>query len=510
LFLARGVSRHAELALRAALGASRARVAWHVLAESLVLSALGGAAGLGLAWLGIRAVRALAPAGIPRLDQIAIDPRVAAFTAGVCVLTGLLAGVAPALRASRLAAADALRGETRVAGRSASLLRSGLVVAQIALSLVLLIGAGLLGRGFLALQHADLGFDSSNLLLADIRPPAAALESRERVALFYGQLAERLKATTGVSDVALGEQLPLLPGGVYNEVYAGDRPVPPLDEQLAAQRRRVSDGFFRTLGITILQGRAIAASDTIGRTPVVVVNQALAERLWPGERAVGKTLVLPWSPDVRMEVVGVAADIKEHGPAASPRPTFYMALAQFPPRSAQLGVRTAGDPLAVVSLVKQAASAVDPTVAISAFQTMESRFVSRTAEPRFRTALLSVFGAISLLMAATGLYGLLSYLVAQRSRELGIRLALGARPADVIWVVLRRGAGLAGLGITFGLGGALALSGVMRSLLFEVSPTDAQTLTGMSLGLGLVALVACAQPAWRAASLDPAEVLRQE
>jgi putative ABC transport system permease protein len=203
-------------------------------------------------------------------------------------------------------------------------------------------------------------------------------------------------------------------------------------------------------------------------------------------------------------------DIKERGPAASPLPTFYMALAQFPARSAQLGVRTTADPLAVVSLVRQAAAEVDPTVAISAFQTMESRFVSRTAEPRFRTVLLSVFGAISLLVAATGLYGLLAYQVAQRSRELGIRLALGARRGEVIWVVLRRGAGLAGLGVAFGLGGAFALSGVMRSLLFEVSPTDAQTFAGMSLGLCLVALVACAQPAWRAASLDPVEVLRQE
>ena len=511
LFLARGVSRHAELALRAALGASRARVAWHVLAESLLLAAIGGAAGLGLAWLGIRGVRALAPAGIPRVDQIAINPTVAAFTAGVCVLAGLVAGVAPALRASRLAAADALRGESRVVGeRSTGLLRSGLVVAQIALSLVLLIGSGLLTKGFLGLQTTDLGFVSSNLLLADVRPPAAAFQSPERVATFYWQLAERLKTTPGVSDVALGEQLPLLAGGVYNNVFAGDRPVPPPEAQLGAQRRRVSEGFFRTLGIKILQGRAIAPTDTIGRSPVVVVNQALADRLWPGEPVVGKTLVLPWDPEVRMEVVGVATNIKEQGPASSPRPTFYMALAQFPARSAQLGVRTAGDPLAVVSLVKQAAAGVDPAVAISAFQTMESRFVNRTAEPRFRTVLLSVFGALSLLMAATGLYGLLAYLVAQRSRELGIRLALGADRREVVWVVLRRGAGLAGIGVACGLGGALVLSGVMRSLLFQVSPTDPQTFAGMSLGLGLVALIACALPAWRAASLDPVEVLRQD
>ncbi len=511
LFLARGVSRQAELALRSALGASRARVAWHVLAESLVLAATGGAAGLALAWLGIRGVRALAPAGIPRVDQIAIDSRVAVVTAAVCVLAGLVAGVAPAMRGWRITAADALRRETRVVGSgSGTVLRSGLVVAQIALSLVLLIGSALLVKAFLRLQGTDVGFISSNLLLADVRPPAAAFDNVDKLAMFYGQLAERVKATPGVSDAAVGEQLPFLPGGTWNYVFPGDRPTPAPEDRVGAQRRRVSDGFFRTLGIRILQGRSLSSTDTIGRPPVVVINQVLAERMWPGESAVGKTLILPWDPAIRMEVVGVAANIKEFGPSADHRPTFYMPLAQFPARAAQLGVRTTGDPMAVVSLVKQAAAAVDPSVGISAFQTMESRYMSRTAAPRFRTVLLGVFGMLSLVMAATGLYGLLAYLVAQRSHELGVRLALGARPREVVWIVVRRGAWLAGLGIVCGIGGALALSGVIRGLLYQVSPTDVPTFAGVSVGLGLVALVASVAPAWRAASLDPLSVLRRD
>jgi len=511
LFLARGVSRQAELALRSALGASRRRVAWHVLAESLVIAAAGGTVGLGLAWLGIRGVRALAPAGIPRVDQIAIDSTVTVFTAGVCILAGLAAGVAPALQAFRLVAADALRRETRVVdGRSSIVLRSGLVVAQVALSLVLLIGSGLLVKGFLRLQGADVGFVSSNLLLAEIRPPAAAFDAPDKLAGFYWQLAERLKATPGVSDVALGEQLPFLPGGTWNYVFAGDRPAPTPQDRVGAQRRRVSDGFFRALGIRIVQGRSLASTDTLGRPPVVVINQALAERMWPGESAIGKTLVLPWDPEIRMEVVGVAANIREFGPASDHRATFYIPLAQLPARSVQLGVRTTGDPTAVVSLVKEAAAAVDPSVAISAFQTMESRLTSRTAAPRFRTVLLSVFGVLSLVMAATGLYGLLAYLIAQRSHELGIRLALGASPREVVWIVVRRGACLTGLGIVCGLAGALALSGAMRGLLYQVSPTDLPTFAGASLGLGLVAIIACVMPAWRAASLDPVAVLRQD
>jgi predicted permease len=272
----------------------------------------------------------------------------------------------------------------------------------------------------------------------------------------------------------------------------------------------VGDGHFKALGIAVLKGREILPSDTEGRPLVVVINQALADRLWPDQPALGKTLVLPWDPDVRMEVVGVVANIREFGPAADPRPTFYPPLAQIPARGVQVGVRTAGDPMAVVSLVKQAAREVDPNVAVSTFQTMETRYATRTAEPRFRTVLLAVFGVLGLALAATGLFSLLAYLAAQREHELGIRLALGARPGAVTWLILRRGVALAGTGIAIGVTASLAVSGVMRSLLFQVSPTDLSAFGTASVALALVAVAACVLPAWRAGRLDPVVTLRRE
>jgi putative ABC transport system permease protein len=279
---------------------------------------------------------------------------------------------------------------------------------------------------------------------------------------------------------------------------------------LGADRRRVGDGHFRALGISVLTGREILPTDTAGRPPVVVINQVLADRLWPNQPALGKTLVLPWDPEVRMEVVGVVANIREFGPAADPRPTFYPPLAQLPARGVQVGVRTAGDPTAVVSLVKQVAREVDPNVAISGFQTMETRFAARTAAPRFRTVLLAVFGLLALALAATGLFSLLAYLAARREHELGIRLALGARPMAVTRLLLRRGVALSAAGIAIGAATSLAVSGVMRSLLFQVSPTDLSAFAAASAALALVAVAACLLPAWRAGRLDPVVTLRRE
>ena len=242
----------------------------------------------------------------------------------------------------------------------------------------------------------------------------------------------------------------------------------------------------------------------------MVISEALATRLWPGEPALGKVLILPWGPNIRMDVVGIAANVREYGPASDPQPTFYAALSQLPARGVQLAVRTTGDPMAVISLVKQAAARVDPAVPAVTFQTMETRFRERTAAPRFRTVLLGVFALLALVLAATGLYGVLAYLVATRIAEIGVRLALGASRREIAWIVLCRGGWLAGLGLLLGTAGALALSGVIRGLLFEVSPTDTGTFACVAATLGVVALAACLVPAWRAVTVDPASVLRQE
>jgi predicted permease len=511
LFLARAVSRKGELAVRQALGASRARLAWHVLGESLLIAAAGGAAGLALAWGAIRGLRVLAPAGIPRLDELGVDASVALVTAAVCMGAGLVAGVVPAIRGSRVAPADALGREKGVAsGHAGSALRSALVVAQVALSLVLLIGSSLMVKSFVALQRIEVGFSAARMLITDVRPPAVILEDQEKVARFYRDLTDRLRGTPGVTGVALAEQLPFLSGGPWNEVYAGDRPVPPQGERQAAERRRVGDGHFKALGIAVLQGREILPTDTLGRPAVVVINQALADRQWPHQQPLGKALVLPRQPVVRMEVVGIVANIREFGPAADPTPTFYPSIAQLPAGGVQVGVRTMGDPTAVVSLVKQSAREVDRNVSFWDFQTLETRFATRTAEPRFRTVLHAVFGLLGLALAATGLFSLLAFVAARRERELGIRLALGARPIRVTWLILRHGIGLAGSGITIGTIVSFAVASVMRGLLFQVSPTDFSAFGGAAAALALVAVAACLLPAWRAARLNPVSVLRRE
>ena len=294
LFLARAVSRKGELAVRLALGASRARLVWHVLAESLLVAVVGGTGGLALTWGAIRGLRALAPAGIPRVNEIAIDATVTAVTAGACMLAGLVAGLLPALRGSRVAPAEAMSHNTRVvSNRGGAALRSGLVVVQVALSLVLLIGSSLLVKSFLALQGTEVGFSASNLLIADVRPPAAVLEDSHKRARFYRDLTDRLRGTPGIRDVALAEQLPFLAGGTWNKVFAGDWPAPAPEDQVGAERRRVGDGHFKALGIGVLQGREIRPSDTIGQPPVVVINKALADRVWPNQSALGRTLGTP-------------------------------------------------------------------------------------------------------------------------------------------------------------------------------------------------------------------------
>lgn len=511
LFLARGVSRRAELAVRSALGASRARLAAHVLIESAVLAAAGGAAGLGLAWAGLRAVRALAPASIPRVGQVTIDARSALVTVGACVVAGLVAGLAPALRGAKVDAGEAIKPGGRVLGsRTGTALRSGLIVAQLALSLVLLLGSGLLVRSWIALQRADVGFAQDNLLLADIKFPASLADDEPRLAMFYRDLADRVAAVPGVARVAIGEQLPFMPSGMWNGVYRGDRPVPSADQLVGAQRRRVDGGYFQALGIAILRGRAISAADSVTSVPVAVVNKALADRLWPGEDPIGKPLVLPWDPEVRMDVVGVAANIREFGPAADYRPTFYAPLAQLPALAVQLGVRTSGPPMAVASLVKRVINETNGSIIVSTVQTMQSRFATRTSAPRFRTALLSVFALIALVVAAAGLHGLLAFMVAERANELGVRLALGAPRATLLWLVVSRATRLAGVGLALGLLGGRSLSGLMPSLLYRVTAGDLPTFLSVAAALALVVLVSSAAPAWRAASLDPVTVLRRE
>jgi putative ABC transport system permease protein len=497
--------------VRLALGASRARAAWHVMAESLVVSLTGGVAGVGLAMLGARALRAFGPADLPRLDELSIDPGAMALTAVVAVAVGVIAGAAPALRGARVDLAESLKQTGRTTdGRGGLRLRSALVVAQVALSVMLLVGSGLLIRSFIRLQRVDSGLAVENLLLASVQLPGAESDTLEKRALFYEQLQERLRAIPGVADVGASEQLPMLAGGMWNYVSPGDRPIPPPEGRTRGTRRRASESLFRTLGIPIVRGRAFDARDKVGSQPVAIINQTLAARFWPEESAVGKTLVLGSGDGPPLEIVGVARDVREFGPDSQDEAVFYLSFAQFPTQTAQIAIRTRGDPVALTGQVKSALLELNRNVPIWSFHTMESRLADRIAEPRFRTQLLGVFAMIALVMAATGLYGVLAFFVAQRMHELGIRLALGATGRDVMRLVVKRGMGLAGIGIGAGVLGGLAVTRLMQSLLFQTTASDPTTFVIVSGCLALVALLACAVPAWRARAVDPLIALRTE
>ena len=512
LFLASVLSRRSELAVRLALGASRARAAWHIMAESLVVSLAGGIAGVGLAVLGARALRALGPADLPRLHELGIDPEAVIFTTFVTIAVGLIAGAAPALRGSRVDLSEALKQTGRTTeGQGGLWLRSVLVVAQVALSLMLLVGSGLLIRSFLKLQQVDAGFGIQNLLLATVQLPGVEFDTPEKQTLFYEQMQERFRAIPGVADAGASEQLPFLAGGMWNYVSPGDRPPPSLEGRTRGIRRRASEGLFHTLGIPIVLGRAFDSRDKVGSQPVVIINQTLAALFWPNDSAIGKTLVLGSGNDgPPLEIVGVARDVREFGPDSQDQPVFYLSFAQFPSRTAQLAIRTHGDPLALAGQVKSALLELNRSVPIWSFHTMESRFADRVAQPRFRTQLLGVFAMIALVMAATGLYGVLAFFVAQRTHELGIRLALGASGRDVMRLVVGRGIILAGIGIGVGILGGLAVTRLMQTLLFQTTASDPVTFVIVSSCLAVVALLACVIPARRAQRVDPLIALRTE
>jgi putative ABC transport system permease protein len=404
LGLARAMTRHNEIAVRFALGAARSRVIAQLLTESVVIALLGGGLGLVLAGLGMRAVRSLAPPGLPRITQLGIDPAMLIAVTAVSVLSGLLFGAIPALRGTKFGLVDSLKEGGRTMDSGGGLrTRSILVVGQVAISLMLLAGAGLLIRSFLRLENVDPGFRPEGLLLAEVQLPRYQYDTPEKVERFYTELQERLRGLPGVEAATGGEQLPFLPGGMWNYVYPAERPPQKPEDRMGAQRQRVTDGYFSALGISILAGRAFTAEDRSGSPLVVIINKTMAEQFWPGEQALGKVLVLPWGDGLHMEVVGIAADVRENGPDSIYRPTFYMPFAQVPTPVMQVAIRVSQDPQAMVEPLKRVLHELDRNIPISGFHTMESRLSDRIAIPRFRTGLLGVFALISLIMASMGL-----------------------------------------------------------------------------------------------------------
>jgi len=512
LLLARSTARYKEVAIRAALGATRWRVVRQLLAESVLLTLVGGALGVVLALWGVDALLALVPEDLrfARLDEARVDGWVLAFTAGVSLLVGLLVGLLPGLKVSKpdlnLALKETGRGSTSEGKLRRA--RGLLVVAEVAVTLVLLVGAGLLLRSFVRLQQAELGFEPRNLLTLTVNAPTQLYGQSARRAAYFGQMQERLAALPGARGTAVTSSLPL--DWVLNFSYSVEgRAARPGDEP-QSDYFSVSPNYFEVMRIPVMRGRGFDERDAEGAPAVALINETMARRIFPGEDPLGKRVTIAYMEQrVTLEVVGVVADTKQWTGQAT-NLQIYDCYLQRPWLSSSFVVRTEGDPAALAAAAQRAVREVDASRAAAGVKTMEQLLSESVAQPRFYAQLLTGFACIALLLAAVGVYGVMSYTVTQRTHEIGIRMALGARGGDVVRMVVGQGMALALAGVGVGLAAAFALTRVMTSLLYGVSATDPLTFGLISLLLTAVALLACLVPARRATKVDPMIALRYE
>ncbi|MFN2564005.1 MAG: ABC transporter permease [Gemmatimonadaceae bacterium] len=523
LMLARSDARHREIAIRSALGASRGRLVRQLLTESVLLSLVGGALGILLAYAGTTLLVALHPPGVPRIAEVGIDLGVLGFTLVVATATGVLFGLAPALELSRPALSRALKegGRTGTVGRAQQRFRDSLAAAQVALSVTLLIGAMLLLRSFAALQRTDLGFDTRDALTFRIGLPQSRYPQSRDVIAFYRTLQERIAELPGVRVVGATRLLPLT--GTIGDwsITVEGRPRRP-GENPNGDWQVVTPGYFESMGMHLVRGRSITFGDHENAPLVAVINETMAERYWPGADPVGKRFHLgdrnqPW-----ITIVGVARQVRHNAVVETPRAEMYIPHAQFEAaggqtmRSMSLVVRMMGargraaDPRALVGHVRRSVRALDPNLPLADVRTLDRVADNSLAQPRFTTTLLGVFAALALTLATIGIYGVVSLLVTRRRQEIGIRMALGARRGRILQMVLRRGLTLTAVGLVFGLVGALWLTGALTSMLYGVTRFDPLTFAAAPALLAGVALVACLVPAVRAATVNPVIALREE
>ena len=513
LLLARATSRQREVAVRAALGAGRARIARQMLTESALLSLAGGALGI---LLGIVLTRALLPLGeliIPRVSEIQVDTRVMLFALAVSLVAGLLFGIAPALQVSGTNLVEPLRDDQRAgAGRSRRTLQRTLVVAEIAMALMLSVGAGLLIRSLVRLQHVDLGFEASNLLTFQLSLPDARYKDENASRAFYERLLERLRTVPGVQQAATAVSLPPDQVTVTDGFTAEGQRYAVGDAAPVGTLMIVSDSYFSELGIPLVRGRLFDSQDRDGAAGVVIVNRTLADRYYPNGDAVGRRFRIggPERPkNSWMRVVGIVGDVKYSGLAEPPDPAFYLPFQQNSWSGQYVVVRTALPPASVIGPVRDAVWSIDRELPIARIRTMDQMLGEASADSRFRAYLLGAFGALGLVLAVIGVYGVMAYAVAQRTRELGVRAALGARPKDLVALVVRDAGLLASAGVMLGLIGAWTVTGLAQKLLFQVTPRDPATFAVTAAVLAGAALLAGWLPARRAGRTDPIEVLRQ-
>jgi putative ABC transport system permease protein len=511
LLLARSAARQREVALRTALGASRARVLRQFLCESILLGVTGGALGIGLADLGVSALVGLSPAAIPRLSDSGSAP-ILAFALAVSLLTGILFGLAPAVQMSRQDLQLRLKERAPRAG-----LRRVLVVSELAVAMVLVVGASLLLQSFVRLRQLDLGFRAENVLLSEVNLPASKYQDFRSITRFHRALLDRLNAVAAVEASGLTYDHPLDSNWIDGFAFERAPETPEREESFSAALRIVSPDYFRTMSTGILRGRPFTDLDDAEHPGAVIVNQAFVQTYLGGSDPLGKRLVTTtprgfWGeplPNV-FEIVGVIENVRFLGPATPPEPAFYLPAAQFPVQEMMVAVRVDGDPAAFAPRLREEVWAVDPDIPLSNITTMERLLSEALAQPRFNAVVLGFFGATALALAALGIYGVLSTTVAQRTSEIGIRMALGARSGDVVRMVVRQGMRLTLAGLAIGLVAALVSSPVLRSLLFGVNAADPWTFTFVAVFLGSVALFASYVPARRASRIEPLIALRHE
>ncbi len=510
LMLARASMREREIAVRAALGAGHGRIMRQLLVESLTLAALGGIGGVGLAKLAVQALVKLRPEQLPRLEMIDLDGRVLFFTLFLSLLTGVLFGMAPALQSLKLNLNDLLKegGRAVSSGRRQGRMRATLVIAEIALALVLLVGAGLLLRSFLKLQDVNPGFNPQGVLTMSI----PVYKGPDQQIAFYDQLTARVSALPGVSAAGLTSDLPW--SGYQNQaIFMIEGKTFPRDQRPHASYHFISADYMRALGVPLLEGRWFDARDTRQASPVILINQSMARKYWPGEGVIGRRIT--FSDDQQQDkdwttIVGVIGDIKDHPAEAEAEPAFYWPITQQPYPELLLAIRTQSDPLSLVETVRREVRALDRELPIADVKTLETVTAAAIAGRRSALLLVGLFALTALTLAAIGIYGVMTYLVSQRTQEVGIRLALGAQGSDILGLIIRQGMKLAFVGVLIGLIASLLLTQLIKSVLFGVSVGDPLTFGLIIFLLTAVALLVCYIPAWRATKVEPMTVLRCE
>lgn len=510
LLLARATARQREIAIRVAMGAGRGRLARQLLTESVLLSALGGAGGLLLAYVAVRGLVGSNPVNLPRIEAVGLDGAVLAFTAGITLLLGVLFGLAPAIQAARPALHGMLKDGVRSSHRGGGL-RATLVVSEVALAIVLLVGAGLMLKSFRRWVSVDPGFTAEQVLTLNISLPNAKYGKPEEQVAFFDAARLGIAAMPGVLSVGGNIALPMTNSVETGSFLVEGYQPPPNGNGPWGDYRSVTPGYFEAMGIPVKRGRSFDESDRAGGRMVAVVDEVLANKYWPGQDPIGKRVGFDGRTSTQwLDVIGVVGHVMQNSPKDDEHTQLYQSFSQRPFTAIGFAIRTTGDPLALVPAVRRLVLGLDPQQPIFDVRPMLERMAGSSSQPRFLSLLLGLFAAVAATLAAVGIYGVMSYSVAQQTRELGIRLALGAETGSVLRLVLNKGLLLAGAGIAIGVGGALALGKVMTTQLFQTKAADPVVYGVVCLGLVVVALVATLIPARRATRVDPIVALRAE